>query len=59
MSNEPIELVAAGYEWICTECDTENSEPTIPVIGTSLGEVKCKSCSTTFDCTGAEHAYSR
>lgn len=57
MAKETVEMVAAGYEWICPECDRENTEPTIPVIGNSIGELICQGCKTTFNCGVCRHAY--
>jgi hypothetical protein len=48
---ETIELIAAGYEWICPTCDLNNKE--IEVNET----VQCKSCERQFEVADHEHAY--
>lgn len=54
---EDVTMIAGSYEWGCPECDEFNTEPRIPVIGTSLGELKCKGCGVVFSCSGADHCY--
>jgi hypothetical protein len=54
---EDVTMIAGSYEWECPECDEFNTQPWIPVIGTALGELKCKGCGVIFSCSGADHCY--
>ena len=56
---ESVDLIASGYEWVCSECGEENTEGYINVIGNSLGEVKCKTCKITFSIGNYDHCFSR
>ena len=49
---EAVDLIAAGYEWICPQCGEPNHE--IEVTET----VVCKCCLRTFNVNPPEHAYS-
>lgn len=56
---ETVNLIASGYEWVCNECGEENTEGYINVVGTAIGEVKCKTCKTTFQIGNYDHCFSR
>ena len=42
-SRETVDLVAAGYEWLCPECEHMNDEIQIP-----HHELKCQFCGASF-----------
>jgi hypothetical protein len=56
---ETVDLIASGYEWICPNCDEDNREISINVIGTAIGDVTCQSCGETFDIGNYDHCFSR
>lgn len=56
---ETADLIASGYEWTCPECDGDNREISINVIGTSIGTVTCKYCGGVFDIGNYDHCFSR
>lgn len=45
-----VELIAAGYEWICPECQKHNTEIE------TLSRVQCNKCDVTFDVRDYHHA---
>lgn len=46
-----VDIIASGYEWICPDCETFNTE--IEITET----VKCVCCDAEFETAPAEHAY--
>lgn len=54
---EKVPMIAGSYEWECLECDELNTEPSVPVIGTSIGKLKCTKCKTEFECGEVDHCY--
>ena len=48
---EPVDLIASGYEWICGNCGTMNTEIEI------YESVGCNDCGATFYTGDAEHAF--
>lgn len=54
-----VQMVASGYDWVCDQCEEENTECGIPVIGTAFNYIKCKGCGAMFECGGADHNYIR
>lgn len=47
---KPVDIIASGYEWICSQCDTENKE----IEWTSI--VTCTKCNISFMTNEPEHA---
>lgn len=48
---EAVDMIASGYEWICPECESFNTE-------TEVGEfVTCGECGMDFETNPPEHAY--
>ena len=48
-----VELIASGYEWVCTKCEAFNKEIEI----TSF--VKCVDCGKKFEVCDYEHAFGK
>jgi len=49
---EDVSLIAAGYEWVCPECNHENKEPEF------YNEVICWNCGKIFKTNDPpDHAY--
>jgi hypothetical protein len=56
---EEVTMIAGSYDWVCPKCEMENTEPWIPVIATSFGEIKCRGCGEVFGCGSADHCYEK
>lgn len=54
-----VQMVASGYEWTCPECEEDNTETGIPVIGTAQADLRCQGCGATFKFGGANHHYNK
>lgn len=54
---ETVELIAAGYEWICLNCNADNKEVTLPLPEPSrlFGTVTCAVCGMSFEAGNAHH----
>ena len=50
MSKQTVELIASGYEWVCSKCAADNKE-----IETAI-DVTCKDCGTLFEVSDYHHA---
>lgn len=46
-----VDIIASGYEWVCPDCETFNTE--IEINET----VKCVCCGVEFETDLPEHAY--
>ena len=53
--NEPVDIIASGYEWICPECDRLNKLIEYP----KSGKVICqdKNCQQEFQADMPEHCW--
>ena len=47
---QTVDLIAAGYEWICPNCDKNNSEIEV------VEKVLCNECQLEFKVTDYDHA---
>ncbi|GAG05766.1 unnamed protein product [marine sediment metagenome] len=48
---EKVDMIASGYEWVCSACEHFNTEVEIDSV------VICAACATTFEVGDVEHAY--
>ena len=48
---EKVDIIAAGYEWLCPKCEHLNKDPEI------YSEICCQSCEELFDVGSIEHAF--
>lgn len=56
---ETIDVVASGYDWVCTECNHENQEQSVSMNHgwNPALDLTCQYCGANFNLGNVDHCY--